>query len=122
MNDITVKIDKVAVNHTLKEAQRALGLTGYLLQKEIRQEQVIPRDTGYLEDVSFQVVDQSEKNLVQLKFTARYARRLYYHPEYNFSKKENPNAQGYWMRPWLKGGKYENQATEMFANILKKGI
>lgn len=32
----------------------------------------------------------------QLEYRTPYARRLYYHPEYNFSTEHNPQAGGYW--------------------------
>lgn len=32
----------------------------------------------------------------QIIYSTPYARRLYYNPQYNFSKDKNPNAQGLW--------------------------
>lgn len=32
----------------------------------------------------------------EVKYRTPYARRLYYHPEYNFSTEHNPQAGGYW--------------------------
>lgn len=32
----------------------------------------------------------------EVKYRTPYARRLYYHPEYNFSTEKNPQAGGYW--------------------------
>lgn len=43
-----------------------------------------------------------------------YARRLYFHPEYNFQKVNNPNAQGLWAEPWLPGGDRENFIPDTF--------
>lgn len=32
----------------------------------------------------------------ELRYRTPYARRLYYHPEYNFSQEKNPDAGAYW--------------------------
>ena len=32
----------------------------------------------------------------EIRYRTPYARRLYYHPEYNFAKDKNPEAGGYW--------------------------
>ena len=32
----------------------------------------------------------------EIKYRTPYARRLYYHPEYDFSTEKNPKAGGYW--------------------------
>ena len=49
-----------------------------------------------------------------------YARRLYYHPEYRFDKKENPNAGAGWFDDWAEGGANQNFAEETFAAIFKR--
>lgn len=51
----------------------------------------IPRDTGALETSS-----QIASNEKQLSWNTPYARRLYWNPQYNFSKDSNPNARGLW--------------------------
>lgn len=32
----------------------------------------------------------------EIRYRTPYARRLYYHPEYNFSQEKNPDAGAYW--------------------------
>ena len=49
-----------------------------------------------------------------------YARRLYYHPEYNFHKEENPDAKGRWLEDWMPGGRKENFVQETFAECLRR--
>ena len=49
-----------------------------------------------------------------------YARRLYYHPEYNFHKEENPDAKGRWLEDWMPGGRKENFVQETFAENLRR--
>lgn len=46
---------------------------------------------------------QSANGKVLIVSSTPYARRLYYHPEYNFDTGENPNAGGKWFEPWISG-------------------
>lgn len=45
-----------------------------------------------------------------LRYRGPYARKLYYHPEYNFSTEHNPEAGGYW---------FERMRQQHLENILK---
>lgn len=47
----------------------------------------------------------SSRGKVSLIHSTPYARRLYYHPEYNFNTTENRNARGNWYQPWIDGDK-----------------
>lgn len=47
------------------------------------------------------------------------ARRLYYHPEYNFYQGENDNAGAEWLEPYIDGDK-KDFVPETFAKIYKK--
>ena len=83
---------------------KALEMTAEALHTEVVQAQVMPRDTGHLQnDSTFVDCSQSKKGTVSLISQTPYARRLYFHPEYNFSRTENPNAQGRWLEPWITG-------------------
>lgn len=48
-----------------------------------------------------------------------YARRLYFHPEYKFNKKNNPHAGGRWFDPWI-DGKKKMFAINAFRILYKK--
>lgn len=114
-----IHIDTKGIKAAEEDLLRALALTALSLQRRVREADVVPRDTGQLEDVKFFVDDsQLEKGVVSLVFEGPYARRLYYHPEYNFSHAENPNAQGLWMSLWEPGGVYGDEPQEIFNEIL----
>jgi hypothetical protein len=84
----------------------ALEQTAEALHTEVVQARVMPRDSGHLQDDStFVDYSRAESGTVSLVSETPYARRLYFHPEYNFSKTENPNAQGKWLEPWITGSK-----------------
>lgn len=53
----------------------------------------IPFDTGNLRNSSIQA---TKPGTGQIKWDTPYAARLFYHPEYNFSKDMNPRARGRW--------------------------
>ncbi len=91
----------------LADAQiKALETTAEALHTEVVQAQVMPRDTGHLQnDSTFVDYSKSKSGLVSLISQTPYARRLYFHPEYNFRKAENSNAQGKWLGPWISGDK-----------------
>ena len=105
----------------LTDAQiKALEMTGEALHTEVVQAQVMPRDTGHLQnDSTFVDYSKSKKGLVSLISQTPYARRLYFHPEYNFSKVENPNAQGKWLEPWISGDE-KDWCWETFKKFYKQ--
>ena len=121
MSDVRVILDHNAIQGVEKKAYQALGMTAKVLQDEIRDEEVIPMDTGHLSGEAFFVDTTTEmKGYVRMIFQTPYARRLYFHPEFHFRKGYHANAQGLWIKPWQNGGKYEKRPQEIFAKILKR--
>ena len=118
MSDKVFRFDMAGVKFTERQMQDALAKATYVLQDEIREAQVIPRKIGTLQGEGFTISDHSDRGYMDMGFSTPYARRLYFHPEYNFSTKENPNARGEWMRDWIKGGKDEGRLAEIFEGIL----
>lgn len=108
----------------LRAAQiKALEKTAEALHTEVVQEQVIPRDTGALQNEStFVDYSKSREGRVDLVSATPYARRLYFHPEYKFQTKENPNAKGIWLEDWLQGGRKEAFAQEAFNRLFKEEV
>ncbi len=117
----TVTINNIAVNHLCDLAREALVATVEALHTEVVQAEVMPRDEGTLQNEST-FVDTSlvNYNKVSLVSSTPYARRLYFHPEYNFSRDENIAAGGEWLSPWLKGGMYQDFCPETFRKIYKR--
>lgn len=107
----------------LTDAQvTALEQTAEAVHTEVVQAQVFPRDTGNLQNEStFVDYSQSHQGKVSLVSTAPYARRLYFHPEYHFQTKENPNAKGRWYEDWIPpNGPVSDFAPETFKKIYKR--
>ena len=117
----TVKINMSRIKQLTQAAVTALELTAESLHTEVIQAQVIPRDNGVLQGEKGLFVDYSESSegKVSLVHEGPYARRLYYHPEYNFRTDENPNAKGHWFEEWEPGGSKTKHVTESFKKNYK---
>ena len=117
----TVKLNMPRINQLTQAAVTALEKTAEALHTEVVQAQVMPFDTGNLQNEST-FVDHSESanGKVSIVSSTPYARRLYYHPEYNFQKYENPFAGGKWFEPWLPGGISSDFCKEAFKKSYKK--
>lgn len=105
----------------LEQAQvAALEQTAEALHTEVVQAQVMPFDTGALQNEgTFVDYSESRQGKVSIVSNTPYARRLYFHPEYHFQTKENPNARGKWYTDWLPGGKKSDFAIDTYKRIYK---
>ena len=111
-----VRLNMPQINRLERAQITALERTAEALHTEVLQAQVFPRDTGSLQNEStFIDCSVSNQGKVTIVSSAPYARRLYFHPEYNFQKK-NPNAKGEWYEDWLPGGR----DAEFCANAFKQ--
>ena len=94
----TVKMNFPRIKQLTQAAVTALEMTAEALHTEVVQAQVFPFDTGNLQNEStFVDYSEAKDGKVALISSTPYTRRLYYHPEYNFQTKENPNAKGHWV-------------------------
>lgn len=136
----TVKINAARIQQLNQAAVKALEQTAGALHTEVVQAQVVPRRDGALQGESFFVdTSESQNGKVTLVHATPYARRLYYHPEYNFhtgpweeewTDREgkhhhvkhdgNPNAKGKWLEDWLPGGSEADFVPETFKKLYKK--
>ena len=93
----TVKLNMAKIHKLTQASVTALERTAEALHTEVVQAQVMPFETGHLqEDATFVDYSESSQGKVSLVTSTPYARRLYYHPEYNFQTDENPFAGGEW--------------------------
>ena len=93
----------------------ALAHTADATLTELRDRQVMPFDTGNLQNDST-FVDDTQKTTVSIVTTAPQARRLYFHPEYNFKRGDNPNAGGKWFESFLN----DDFIANAYARLLKQ--
>lgn len=97
-----IKLNKGVINKLNKAAIVSLEQTADAIQSDIKQAGIMPFDKGTLQNTAtFVDYDGSSKGEVQIVSSTPYARRLYYHPEYNFNTAENANAGGKWFEDYL---------------------
>ena len=115
-----VTIDLGRINELTQAAVTALEKTAEALHTDVVQAQVIPFRLGNLQNDSTFVDDsKADSGTVSIVSSTPYARRLYFHPEYHFSKEENPNARGNWYEPWIEGSK-KNFAKDTFKSFYRE--
>lgn len=116
-----IKIFKPKATQLTEAMTKALVKTAKKVHTDLVQSQTMPFRQGNLQDEStFVDDDRASSGNVSIVSSTPYARRLYYHPEYNFNKSENPNAGGRWLDAYLPGGKKENFAQEAFNKFYKE--
>lgn len=127
-----IKLNMPVVKQLDKAKQQALEQTGDALLTQVKNTQVMPFDTSILQNDSTSVdYSQSARGVVKIVSDTPYARRLYFHPEYNFHREvwtdsegkkhgANKSAGGKWFRYWLKGGTRQNFCSQTFAGLYRK--
>ena len=115
-----VKLNTPKIKQLTRATTTALEKTMSALHTEVVKAQVMPFDTGNMQnDNTYEDYSKSSKGQVSLITSTPYARRMYYHPEYNFQTTENPNAQGNWYEPWI-SGKNRNFCKNACSQFYKK--
>lgn len=115
---------KVALNQswlteTKKIMRQAVELTAEAVLTDIRTSGVVPKDTGELERSGFVDLSEIRNAVARIVFDTPYARRLYWHPEYNFRTDKNPNARGKWMEPYHTPGQKKEWVIEVFGKFVQ---
>lgn len=105
----------------LSDAQlKAMRMTAEQMIHEIVTEAVIPFDEGTLQNISTQVDEKDlKKGIISIKHDTPYARRLYFHPEYNFNQTFNRHAKGEWWQEWLDGRK-KSRPSKLYRQFYRR--
>lgn len=121
---LKIKLDAGALGELEEAVKAAVLATAEALRTEVVSAQVVPFDNGDLQgSITVEPLKESGSigaRLITGSADSPQARRLYFHPEYNFQTGHNPNARGEWLEPWLPGGDREDFAREAFAHELKE--
>ena len=116
----TIKLDEAKLKELTRQQYISLAQTADALITDIRDEQLMPFDTGNLQnDSTFLDDSQKEQGRVSVVSSTPYARRLYYHPEYNFKRNNNGSAGGKWFEPYISGSKAKF-ARDTFCKLFKR--
>lgn len=117
-----VSFNAANINRIEADIRKALIKTADAVKTDVQQSQTMPFDSGQLQNRST-FVDDSEvdSGKVFVVSDTPYARRLYFHPEYKFSTRDNPNAGGAWFEPYISGAK-KDYAKKVFAVFMRKSL
>lgn len=128
---IKITLDTAAIARLEKEIKDAAELTMGELKTDIINSATMPFDVGnmqnggtYTSGLSVQgntIEDFSSNEDIHFVLTndAPQARRLYYHPEYNFQQGRNANAGAGWLEPYVNGDK-KDFVQNTYEKLLKQ--
>lgn len=103
---VTTKLNLGNIAKINKLAEQSLVETADATKSDLVDSQTMPFDKSTLQNQSTFIDDKnSSKGVVSIVSDTPYARRLYYHPEYNFRTDRNPHAGGMWFQPYIDGNK-----------------
>lgn len=116
---VVVKVNASAVGALKENIMLAARQTAdRMLAKKIDAGE-IPFGEGTLQNVLTDVDDAAaRKGIIAIVTEGPYARKLYWHPEYNFNTDFNENAMGEWWEDYLVGNK-KHQPAKMFEYFYK---
>ena len=118
--NIKVTMDNAKLRQLERAAVLALEKTAEAVKTEVINAQVMPFDIGTMQNTSMSVVtDNSSKGEVSINVDTLYARKVYYHPDFDFQKTNNPNARGEWFEPWI-DGEHKDFAQDAFNKLYKR--
>lgn len=119
---VTSKLNNATLKHISSAAIQSLVLTGEAVKGNLIDSKTMPFDTGDMQNQqTFVDSKDAKRGTVSVVTDAPQARRLYFHPEYNFKKNNNPNAGGMWFEPYINGDK-KDYAKKTFARFLRNRI
>ena len=118
---VNIKLYPEKIGILEEASKQAFEMTVEAVLSDIVTSAVVPKDTGVLEESGFTVI---KGTVGQIIFDTPYARRLYWHPEYNFRHDKNVNAQGKWMETYIDGPKKQwiINTYNKFLKQLSKGV
>ena len=116
----TIKLNEAKLKELTKQQYVSLAQTADAVLTDLRDSQTMPFDTGNLQnDSTFLDDGQKEKGRVSIVSATPYARRLYYHPEYDFRHTNNAKAGGKWFEPYISGNRTDF-LKDTFAKLFKR--
>lgn len=98
----TIKWNITNLNKLSMAIQTSLLPTLEAMKTEVNSMQVVPKETGALEE---SVVVGVNDGKGFMSYNTPYARKLYYNPQFNFRRDKNQFAQGRWLDPFIYGDK-----------------
>lgn len=120
---VKTKINSAFVKDFEESALKCAAQAIEALQTEVENAGVMPFDTGDMQNNrSFTDTRKKPGGVIDalIIVDAPQARRLYYHPEYNFQTVNNPRAGAEWFKDWSEGGAQQDFFKETFEKLMRK--
>ena len=118
--NVKIKMNKTALRKLSNAQIRALEMTAEAVKTDVISKNVVPFDSGTLQNESMAIdTAKSRQGKVTIATDTPYARRAYFHPEYDFSQDNNPNAKGRWFDDWIDGS-HKDFAMKAYKKLYKK--
>ncbi len=114
---ISIKLDYAKIRQIEQAALASASETLEAVYTDLVSAQTMPFDTGDMQN-NQTFVEKTETGAVLITGSSQ-ARRLYYHPEYNFQRGKNTNAGAFWLEPYISGSKKDFVKAE-FTEIFRK--
>ena len=100
---ITIKLNQQKLSDLADAVKKSAFEAMEAVHTDLISSQTMPFDTGDMQN-NQTFVESIETGAVLITGSPQ-ARRLYYHPEYNFQTGKNKNAGAYWLELYLTGNK-----------------
>ena len=113
-NNIKVTLNNTAIANLNKKLAIIVEKTAEATKPEILNSGKVPIETNNLRQSS-KVVSDKQNCKASILFTEPYAKRLYYHPEYNFKG----TGEGLWMDDFVNGNR-NAWVINTFKNLCSK--
>lgn len=101
--NVSVKLDPGKLRDIQEAIEPSIQQAVAVVKSDIVSGQVVPKETGELERSVF--MKKKSRSKYRIIYDTPYARRLYWHPEFNFRKDKNQNAKGLWLQEYIDGDK-----------------
>jgi hypothetical protein len=115
-----VKINEAGIDNIHNRMRVAIEKTAEEVITDLKNSATIPFDIGTLQRNTFWERNAANESSVLLISNTPYARRLYFHPEYNFRKTNNANAGAGWFDAYITGEK-KDAIKYLFIDFMKRG-
>lgn len=116
--NVKITLDPTAIASIEQAARDAAAETLEAVYTDLVSAQTMPFDTGDMQN-NQTFVDKTDSGAVLVTGSPQ-ARRLYYHPEYNFQRGKNSKAGAKWLEPYISGEKKDFAADEFTAAFKRR--
>lgn len=120
VKSVKITLNDSAIAKIEESKEKAMRIVLDAVENDVSMRQVVPFRDGDLKDsVSTGIFKDTDKVIGWIGWNTPYARRLYFHPEYNFRQDKHANAQGLWMEYYQRENKGFQWLQEAYATALK---